>query len=165
MGTQHARTANTKRERRDAIVCALALESRNTRPSPLHPISVRCRIIISIIPDPNYDGINSRPPARKREYQKRGGRRGREREREAGRTTRGNDRDVEEDGEAMSARVGENERGPLKEKRGRGRAPINFSSLAMFTINTNRTDCTSPRVWIDISGLIVSSRCEFAMSI
>lgn len=117
MGTQHALTANTKRERRDAIVCALALESRNTRPSPLHPISVRCRIIISIIPDPNYDGINSRPPARKREYQKRGGEGKGE---EAGRTTRGNDRDEEEDGEAMSARVGENERGSI-ERRTRAR--------------------------------------------
>jgi len=64
---------------------------------------VRCRIIISIIPDPNYDGINSRPPARKREYQKRG-RTGEEESR-----ARGNDRDEEEDREAgeMVTRVGE----------------------------------------------------------
>lgn len=86
---------------------ALALESRNTRLSPLRPISVRCRIIISIIPDPNYDGINSRPPARKREYQKRGREEGIG---ETGRTTRENDRDREEDGEGMGARVEERTR-------------------------------------------------------
>lgn len=35
-------------------------------------------------------------------------------------------------------RGSKSERGPLKEERGRGRAPINFSSLVMLTINTDR---------------------------
>lgn len=88
-------------------LCARTLESRNAGP----PISARCRIIISIIPDPSYRaGINSRPPVRKREYSRKtrtGESVGRE-----GRT------DDEEEGRAAATARARRDRGSLREERG-----------------------------------------------
>lgn len=51
--------ANTHADEHKTGASRLALESRNVQ--ALRFRAARCRIIISIIPDPNYDGINSRP--------------------------------------------------------------------------------------------------------
>lgn len=109
--TQTRTPMNTKRERRD-----WRWNLEMYRPSDF---GVRCRIIISIIPDPNYDGINSRPESestRKEEgvgwawTEKKWGR--------------------------SKGRVGwRSKRGPLKEEHKQRKAPINFSLLTVYANN------------------------------
>lgn len=104
--TQTRTPMNTKRERRD-----WRWNLEMYRPSDF---GVRCRIIISIIPDPNYGGINSRPESEST----------RKEEGAFGRKRKEDDREEEWEKQARS----------MKEEHKRRRAPINFSSLAIYAI-------------------------------